>query len=135
MTAEAGLSETVAIDSAGIGDWHVGAPPDHRAQRAALDRGVDLSGLRARSVTPADFDRFDLILAMDRANLEALQRFRPRDSRAELRLFLDFATDAAAREVPDPYYGGEDGFDAALDLIEAASRGLLAHLQSPSPRP
>lgn len=123
LAAKAGA--TVEVDSAGTGDWHVGDPPDARAQAEAAGRGYDLSVLRARQAVAADFARFDLILAMDRANLAALERMRPAGSATPVRLFLDYA-DGPRDEVPDPYYEG--GFDLVLDLIEDASTGLLARL-------
>jgi protein-tyrosine phosphatase len=120
------------IDSAGTGDYHIGAPPDLRSQRAALRRGIDISDLRARQVSKEDFERFDLILAMDRENLSELQALRPADSRAALKLFLEYAPELKLRDVPDPYYRDARGFEEVLDLTTAASRGLLASLhQSP----
>jgi protein-tyrosine phosphatase len=117
------------IDSAGTADYHIGAPPDPRSQRAALRRGIDISGLRARQVAAEDFARFDLILAMDAENLRELQAMQPRNSRASLKLFLEYAPDTGLREVPDPYYGNAADFEKVLDLTTAASRGLLAALQ------
>jgi protein-tyrosine phosphatase len=119
----------IHIDSAGTADYHIGSPPDKRSQAAALRRGYDMSSLRARRVELADFERFDLILAMDRANFEELQRSAPRAHRERVRLFLEFAPDALTHEVPDPYYGGPNGFEEVLDLVEAASRGLLQFLR------
>lgn len=119
----------VEVDSAGTGGWHVGQSPDPRASRAAAHRGVDLSTQRARQVSVEDFRRFDLILAMDESNLEDLQRMAPAETRDRVRLFLDFHPDPPVRSVPDPYYGGENGFEDVLDLVEAACRGLLAHLE------
>ena len=124
--AEAGLD--VRADGAGTGAYHVGEPPDRRARDEAAGRGYDISDLRARRVTALDFGRYDLILAMDQANLSALERIRPAHSRAKLRLFLDYAPDQPLREVPDPYY--EDGFDIVLDLIEEAADGLIAVLKA-----
>lgn len=118
----------VEVDSAGTAGYHIGDPPDLRSQRVASRRGIDLSGLRARQVTPADFAHFDLILAMDRDNLAELQSMRPARSRAQLRLFLDYAPQLDLREVPDPYYGDASGFEEVLDLAAAASRGLIAAL-------
>jgi len=117
------------VDSAGTSDYHLGAPPDTRARAAAARRGYDLSGMRARRVEAADFERFDLILAMDRENLRALRRSAPAQVHQRLRLFLEFAPQADAEDVPDPYYGGPNGFEEVLDLVEAATRGLLAHLR------
>jgi protein-tyrosine phosphatase len=121
------------IDSAGTAGYHVGAPPDTRTRQAALRRGYDMSALRARVVEPQDFRRFDLILAMDRQNLDALQQRAPAAARARIGLFLEFAPDSDVTEVPDPYYGGANGFEEVLDLVEAAARGLLQHLRE-SPR-
>jgi len=118
----------VEADSAGTGAWHVGNPPDSRATAEARRKGIDLSPLRARQVTGGDFERFDLILAMDRANLAALERLRPPGNETPVRLFLDYAPHAHLREVPDPYY--EDNFEEVFDLLEGASRGLLAALKS-----
>jgi protein-tyrosine phosphatase len=119
----------VEIDSAGTADYHVGAAPDPRSQRAALRRGIDISGLRARQVAERDFLRFDLILAMDRENLRELQALKPDRAHAEVKLFMEYAPGLGVLEVPDPYYGDAAGFEAVLDLSAAASRGLLAALQ------
>lgn len=121
------------IDSAGTAGYHVGELPDQRTRQAAARRGYDLSALRARVVEPTDFEYFDLILAMDRENLRALERRAPQQARDRLRLFLEFAPDSGVSEVPDPYYGGPNGFEDVLDLIEAASRGLVAHLRGRPP--
>ena len=117
------------IDSAGTADYHIGAPPDPRSQRAALQRGIDISALRARQVCADDFARFDLILAMDGENLRELQALRPRNSKAAVKLFLVYAPDGTKRDVPDPYYGDDAAFEEVLDLTTAASRGLLSALQ------
>ncbi len=117
------------LDSAGTHAWHVGEPPDARAQQAAQARGIDISDLRARAVEIADFHAFDYILAMDRDNLKLLQRIQPDGSRAQLELMLPYAKLAKTDEVPDPYYGGSDGFERVLDMLEDASRGLLAELR------
>ncbi|ARE42184.1 Low molecular weight protein tyrosine phosphatase [Rhodovulum sp. P5] len=117
--------QPVEVDSAGTGGWHVGDPPDRRAQAEAAKRGYDLSQLRARQAQPQDFADFDLILAMDRSNLAALERMRPEGNDTPVRLFLEYS-DSLQEEVPDPYYEG--GFDLVLDLIEDASRGLLRDL-------
>ena len=118
----------VEVDSAGTAAYHIGSAPDVRTQRAALARGIDLSGLRARQVAPGDFARFDLILAMDRDNLRELRAMAPEDSRARLRLFLEYAPELGRLEVPDPYYRDTSGFEEVLDFSIAASRGLLAAL-------
>ena len=116
------------IDSAGLGDWHVGQAPDTRAQAAARNRGIDISGQSARQVTGADYARFDLLLAMDSSNYEELTQLAPKLARHKVRRFLDFAPQVGTKDVPDPFFGGSDGFDHALDLIEDAARGLLADL-------
>lgn len=121
---------SIEVDSAGTAGYHVGDPPDSRTRQAALRRGYDMSALRARVVEPQDFSRFDLILAMDRQNLETLQRRAPATAHERIRLFLEFAPDADTTEVPDPYYGGANGFEEVLDLVEAAARGLLQHVRA-----
>ena len=126
---QAGLEGRIVIDSAGTHDYHVGEPPDPRAQRAAGRRGYDLSMLRGRQVSRADFGEFDYLLAMDRMNLRVLERLCPSRHGHKLKLFLEFSNDAAPREVPDPYYGGDQGFEHVLDLVEEAAQGLLAHLR------
>lgn len=118
----------IEIESAGTGSWHVGDPPDERAIAAALSRGYDLSYIRARQVKPTDFEYYDYILAMDKDNLRNLRAMAPRNHKAHLALFLSYAQNPHENEVPDPYYGGADGFDYVLDLVEAASEGLLEHL-------
>jgi protein-tyrosine phosphatase len=125
----------VTIASAGIGSWHIGEPPDERAQVAARRRGFDMSRQRARQIRREDLVEFDLILAMDRENLAELQRRAPTELRERVRLFLEFADDPDVDEVPDPYYGGDQGFERVLDLTEAAARGLLHHLMNQSSRP
>lgn len=117
------------IDSAGTAGYHVGEPPDRRAQMAARRRGYDMSSLRARVIEPGDFERFDLILAMDHSNLATLKRRAPASAHERVRLFLEFAEGADTIEVPDPYYGSDNGFEEVLDLVEAASRGLLKHIR------
>jgi len=117
------------VDSAGTAGYHIGEPPDPRTRQAAARRGYDLGSLRARIVEPLDFERFDLILAMDRENLQVLQRRAPPAARERLRLFLEFAPQGGTEDVPDPYYGGANGFEEVLDLVEAATRGLLRHLR------
>ncbi|NQD93956.1 low molecular weight phosphotyrosine protein phosphatase, partial [Pseudomonas sp. CrR25] len=124
----AGLAGCVEVDSAGTGDWHVGKAPDERTRQAALRRGYDLSTLRARQVALDDFNRFDLILAMDASNLQHLTRMRPTGASAELDLFLRRYR-LAPDEVPDPYYGGDAGFEQVLDLVEQASDALLLELR------
>jgi protein-tyrosine phosphatase len=130
LLAANGLAETVTVDSAGTGGWHVGEPPDSRSREAALRRGVDIGYQRARQVGPEDFHRFDLVLAMDEGHYRQLERLCPEGHGQRLRLFLDFAPALGISDVPDPYYGGGDGFEAVLDMIEAASAGLLAELRA-----
>jgi protein-tyrosine phosphatase len=124
-----GLASRILIDSAGTHAYHVGEPPDKRAMQAARKRGIELGGQRARRVGPADFGEFDYVLAMDRSNLEDLMTICPPAHRSKLHLFLTFAAGADEDEVPDPYYGGLTGFERVLDLIEQASRGLLAEIR------
>jgi protein-tyrosine phosphatase len=128
VAEDRGVIDRFDIDSAGMGDWHIGQAPDTRAQAAARRRGMDISGQCARQVTRADFAKFDLLLAMDRSNYQDLTQLAPKDARHKVRLFLDFALHADTKDVPDPFYGGTEGFDHALDLIEEASRGLLEEL-------
>ncbi len=128
--AQVGLERVVLADSAGVGDWHVGQPPDRRAIQAAHRRGYDLSKLRARQVGIGDFDRFGWILAMDLANLRALEALRPVSYAGHLGLLLDFAPQAGLREVPDPYYGGSEGFERVLDLVEMASAELVERMRA-----
>jgi protein-tyrosine phosphatase len=118
------------IDSAGTHGYHVGDPPDRRAIAAAARRGIDLSGLRARRLVREDFLRFDLLLAMDDQNVEDALELAPPGGADRLRLLLDYAPETGVREVPDPYYGGAAGFERVLDLVEAASRGLIAALRT-----
>ena len=125
---EAGLEHLFEIDSAGTHAYHVGNPPDHRAQAAAERRGISISDLRARRVAEEDFERFTYIIAMDRDNLELLEEQANQGHREKIRLFLEF-TSGPESEVPDPYYGGAKGFERVLDLVEDASRGLLATLK------
>ncbi len=126
----AGLEAAIRVDSCGTGAWHVGEPPDARATAAARRRGYDLSPLRARQFEAGDFQQFDYLLAMDRSNLSHLEALRPGGFDGHLGLFLDFHPDPPFSEVPDPYYGGDRGFDEVLDLVEAASGGLLEALRN-----
>lgn len=126
---EAGLGDRIGIESAGTHDFHVGRGADRRAQEAARRRGYAFDDLRARQVESGDLVRFDYVLAMDRENLVHLERMRHGGAPAEVALFLDFTRDHAGREVPDPYYGALNGFEEVLDLVEAGSDALLAHLR------
>ena len=125
----AGLEAHIRIDSAGTGDWHIGRAPDPRTREAAARRGYQMDTLRARQVSPQDFYEFDVVLAMDNTNLADLQAMQPADVNVTLGRFLDYSTAASVKEVPDPYYGGEDGFDRVLDLIEGGAAGLLDALR------
>lgn len=125
--AEAGLAGLFEIDSAGTHAYHVGEPPDKRAQEAAARRGFSLADIRARRVAPEDFERFHHIIAMDEDNLALLHEQAGAGQREKIRLFLEFSS-GAETEVPDPYYGGATGFERVLDLVEDASRGLLEAL-------
>ncbi|KGS24787.1 low molecular weight protein-tyrosine-phosphatase [Burkholderia pseudomallei] len=129
QVAAAGLDGAIEIDSAGTGDWHVGEAPDARAQQAARARGYDLSALRARQIGDADFERFDLVLAMDGANLAALRKRCPPQYRGKVRLLMEFAGDGSAGDIADPYFGGARGFEQVLDQCEVACRGLLDSLR------
>ena len=126
----AGLANRIVADSAGITDYHTGEPPDPRAQAAAKRRSYNLSKLRARPVVPADFEKFDQLLAMDLTQVAWLRRYSPPEHHEKIGLFLDFAPRLSRREVPDPYYGAINGFELVLDLIEEASRGLLDQLSA-----
>ncbi len=125
----AGLAERFELDSAGTSGYHVGELPDPRTRRAAARRGYDLSTLVARRLEPADFQQFDLLLAMDRSHYEAMLNMCAPVYRPKVELFMRFARDAEFDEVPDPYYGGEAGFEAVLDMCEEAVKGLFETLQ------
>jgi protein-tyrosine phosphatase len=125
----AGIADAVLIDSAGTGDWHIGAAPDARAQRAALRRGFALDALRARQLARDDFSRFDLILAMDHDNAAELRRRCPAPHRHKIRLLMELAHTHDADVVGDPYFGGEAGFERVLDEVEDACQGLLADIR------
>jgi protein-tyrosine phosphatase len=124
----------VDIDSAGTHDYHVGEAPDVRAVAAARRRGIDISSLRARRVATEDFERFDLILAMDEDNLRELQGRVQAAHRDRIRLMMEYAPGVGRRDVPDPYYGGEQGFEDVLDLLEEAADGLIDELLDPRGR-
>lgn len=126
---QAGLSDKITIDSAGTADWHIGKSADPRTVAAAAKRGYDLSALRGRQAQPEDFAKFDLILAMDKSNLINLQAIQPAESSAELALYLA-RFGISPDEVPDPYYGGEDGFELVLDMLEQASQALLDEIKA-----
>lgn len=128
LVREAGLQDSIRIDSAGTHDYHVGSPPDERSSRHARSRGYDLSDLRARQVHPLDFERFDLILAMDWENLALLEEDCPPQHRHKLRRLMEFAPAGLSEVVADPYQGGPQGFETVLDHVEAACEGLLQHV-------
>lgn len=130
LVEEEGLSERIRIDSAGTHDYHIGKSPDRRSMLAAQRRGIDLSPLRARQVALTDFESFDWIVAMDKDNLRLLERQCPPEHRVKLSLLLDHAPQVELREVPDPYYGGEDGFELVLDLVQEGAEGLLAKVKA-----
>lgn len=129
LAEKAGALDKLAIDSAGTHDYHVGKAPDDRAQEAARRRGYDLSGLRARQVSDRDFIEYDYILAMDQENMASLKRRCPPEHRHKVRLYLSFSARFSNQEVPDPYYGGRQGFDQVLDMVEDAAQGLLDELR------
>lgn len=125
MVEKEGLAELVLVDSAGTHAYHVGKPPDHRSQQEAMFHGVDLSYQRARQVEERDFYQFDYILAMDLDNYKNLAAICPDGREDRMHLFMDFASELGREEVPDPYYGGKDGFRLVFDMVEAAAAGVL----------
>jgi len=129
LVEDAGLADRIIVDSAGTHDYHVGEPPDARTVEAAARRGYDLSRLRARKFQREDFQRFDLVLAMDRDNQGILARLAQPSASHRLRMMMEYASRFRETEVPDPYYGGPDGFDRVLDMLEDAAQGLLAALR------
>jgi protein-tyrosine phosphatase len=124
-----GLGSVVEVDSAGTHGYHVGEAPDARTQRAALARGYNLSQLRARKVARQDIDYFNLILAMDKSNLDNLRRMAPPEAHDRIKLFMDYAKNFDDDEVPDPYYGLGHGFDLVLDMVEDAAQGLVEDIK------
>ena len=134
IAAQRKLLDHFTIDSAGLGSWHIGHPPDDRAQTAMRLRGIDISGLRGRRIIAADFEKFDLILAMDRTNRDALLKLAPKEHRDKVRLLMDYAPNLCVHEIPDPFFGKNNGFDYVCQLVDAACRGLLVSLTArPSP--
>ena len=129
LVSDAGLTKRIQVDSAGTANWHQGRAPDQRTVAAAAKRGFDLSVLRARAVKRSDFEEFDYILAMDEDNLADLRSLKPADYLGHLGLFLAFGSQQTHREVPDPYHGGNEGFELVLDLVEDAAAGLLKSIQ------
>ncbi|WNK00366.1 low molecular weight protein-tyrosine-phosphatase [Thalassospiraceae bacterium LMO-JJ14] len=124
-----GLSDRIQTDSCGTSDWHIGGPPDERACAEAERRGIDLSDLRARQIHPDDFNNFHYVLGMDDQNITRLLAQCPETGKERVKLFLSFAPEVGRSDVPDPYYGGPDGFADVFDMIDAASRGLLADIR------
>ncbi|TCJ18309.1 low molecular weight phosphotyrosine protein phosphatase [Rubrobacter taiwanensis] len=125
-----GLEGEIRADSAGTGSWHVGEPPDRRAQESARRRGIDLSGQRARQLEPEDFERFDYVVVMDRENYRNVLAMCPPEHREKVRLLMEYAPETGVSEVPDPYFGGPDGFERVLDLVEEAAEGLLDEIRA-----
>jgi protein-tyrosine phosphatase len=134
LVTDAGMSEAILADSAGTRGYHIGEPPDARAQASAADRGYDLSGLRARRVERADFQRFDLIVAMDRGHFTVLSSMAEPSAAHKLKLMMSYAGGFKDKDVPDPYYGGPQDFERVLDMLEDAARGLLDSLGKPAQR-
>ena len=130
IVEEAGLGGSVGTDSVGLEGWHVGSPPDGRTIEAAARRSVDLSGLRARQLNGADFENFDLLLAMDRGHYQDMKGLAPGDHEGKVRMFMEAAHGDGAPSVPDPYYGAHDGFEQVLDMIEEGARAWLRELQA-----
>ncbi len=129
LVNEAGLDDRISIDSAGTHSYHVGDAPDQRAQATLLDQGIDISGLRGRQVADPDFKHFDYIVAMDTANLNNLKRRAPFNYQKKIRLMLSYSRKFPNLDVPDPYYGGAEGFDQVLKMVEDAGQGLLKEIQ------
>lgn len=124
------LEHRITVESGGTSGWHIGEPPDLRTQQEALRRGIDLGGLRGRGVFREDFDQFDYIVAMDEDNLSALRRICPKALHGKLYLFTDFAPKLGLTAVPDPYYGGAQGFARVFDIVQACANGLLAAMDA-----
>jgi len=129
MVEQAGLTDQIDIDSAGTHAYHVGNPPDRRALATGRGRGLDFSDLRARQAESNDFHEFDYLLAMDNDNYHGLKAICPAGQESRLRMFLEFAPQLGIKEVPDPYYGGDSGFERVFDMVEAASKGLLDEIR------
>ena len=130
MAARQGLDETIAVDSAGTHGYHIGEPPDRRSQAAAKARGYDLSDQRARRVEDGDYAAFDYLIALDQGHFSQLSRSAPAAAQSRVHLLMDFARRDSGGDVPDPYYGGREDFEHALDLIEDAVAGLLDHVRA-----
>ena len=130
LLTQQGLADRVAVDSCGTGSWHIGKAPDERARQAAASRGIDIGHLRARQFRPEDLDEFHYVLTMDRQNLADVRDVWHQQGGTEPVLFLDFLANSHVDEVPDPYYGGTDGFEHVLDLVTEAGEGLLADIRT-----
>ncbi len=128
LVADAGLSEIISVESAGTGSYHIGEKPDKRSREAAKKRGYSLRGIRAQQLQVEDFSHYDYLLAMDENNFASMLAMAPKQYHHKIRLFMEFANNAAMA-VPDPYYSGADGFELVLDLVEEASAGLLSHIK------
>ncbi len=129
LVQQASLAQRIEIDSAGTHAYHVGEPPDKRAQASALNRGFNLSSQRARCVQKVDFDYYDYVIAMDNDNLANLIDICPQELSNKVSLFLSYSSDVDEKEVPDPYYGGSRGFERVLDMVESAAGGLLSEIK------
>lgn len=129
LVRQEGLDDWITTDSAGTHAYHIGEQPDHRAQQTALSRGIDLSDLRGRKAIENDFHEFDYVLAMDDDNYRLLENICPAGLESKLSLFLDFSKEYPETQVPDPYYGGDHGFEHVFDLVESASHGLLQDIK------
>ena len=130
LVDDEGLTKRILVDSAGTSGWHIGEPPDARTTRTAKTRGIDLSSLRGRQLQSSDLVEYDYVLAMDKENLSNIQRLESAGSNAQVALFLTFANNYQVEEVPDPYHGGQDGFEYVFDLVADASQGLMAHIKA-----
>lgn len=131
LLEKVGLEDKIYIDSAGTHSYHLGAPPDIRSQQTTRRRGIDIKDIKARRVTTEDFTKFDYLLAMDKENYTHLLNACPQpECRPKIQLFLDYAPGIELEEVPDPYYGGLNGFEQIMDLVEEAAKGLLRHVRA-----
>ncbi len=131
MINDAEMSDRIHVDSCGTGSWHIGHSPDERMQKTAAEKGYDLSQLVARRLSPEDFDRFDYILAMDTRNLADIIKQAPMSYTGRIQLFMDYSEEKKILEVPDPYYGGEQGFTHVVTLIEGGCQGLFDEVVQP----
>jgi protein-tyrosine phosphatase len=129
LVRKEGLESAIEIDSAGTHAYHVGEMPDRRSMQVAKDRGIEMADLRARKVDFGDLYEYDYVLAMDEANLANLMEMALPEHKEKIRLFMDFAPEHPEKEVPDPYYGGPEGFNQVFDMVTAASEGLLSHIK------